>query len=82
MWTWALLFLLPASSGGRELSRFEEEKNLESEAEVALEISWRAGSRVKRENKVSASDRNQNITSLARTFLIQHYLNCWNFFLT
>ena len=69
MWTWALLFLLPASSGGRELSRFEEKKNLESEAEVALEISWRAGSRVKRENKVGASDRNQ-IPSLAQTFLI------------
>ena len=55
MWTtWAfLIFLLPAPSGGRELSRFEEEKNVESEAEeVPLEISWRPGSRVKRENKV------------------------------
>ena len=65
MWTWALLILLPASSGGRELSRLdEEEKNLESEAGVALEISWRAGSRVKRENKVSNSHQNR-ITSLA-----------------
>ena len=65
MWTWALLILLPASSGGRELSRLdEEEKNLESEAGVALEISWRAGSRVKRENKVSNFHQNR-ITSLA-----------------
>ena len=78
MWTCSLLILLPASSGGRELSRFEEEKNLETEAEVALEISWRAGSRVKRENKVSASYRNQilgpdifnfNIIWTAGTFL-------------
>ena len=55
MWTtWAFLILLPAPSGGRELGRFKEEENVESEAEEApLEISWRPSSRVKRENKVS-----------------------------
>jgi len=47
---WAFLILLPAASEGRELRRFEDERNVDSEAEVPLEISWRA--RVKRENKV------------------------------
>ena len=65
---WAFLILLPASIGGRELSRFEESRNVDSEAEVPLEISWRAGSRVKRENKV-----NKVAPSLA---YFQHYLNC------
>ena len=77
MWTaWAfLIFLLPAPSGGRELSRFEEEKNVESEAEeVPLEISWRPGSRVKRENKVRPLLASDHCIGLDVFFLL-HFFN-------
>ena len=52
----AFLIFLPALSRGRELSRFEEEglKEKSEGGASPLEISWKAGFRVKRENKVSS----------------------------